>query len=618
MRNLKKVRKYYNLLKGIQEIEEKSVDVIHKHEVPLQWLHQILSHNQFLILSGILVGSTAGLAGVLLKVLVHYIQKVITQDYQLPYQLLFYLIFPVIGITGTVLVVKYFFRGKDEKGIPDILYEIAQKSSFVKWRKTYSQLVQSAITVGFGGSAGLESPIAVTGAAIGSNYGRIYRMNYKDRTLLLAAGAAAGIAAAFDAPVAGVMFSIEIILAGVVFSDFIPLIIASVCGALLSKIILGNDVILHFSLKQPFNYHFVPYYILLGLVAGIYSRYYSVVAHKINHYLHSHFKNKLFLGLIGGVMLAILCFIFPPLFGEGYMSVKHLVDQGASQLMQASIFHPFASNEWIILGFAGLVCLFKVFATSITISSGGNGGNFAPSLVAGAFMGYFFAMFCKLANIADLPVANFAIVGMAGAMSGILYAPLTSIFLIAEATGGYDLFIPLMIVSTSSFLIVKSFSPYSLDVKSLIDSGKIFSKRQDRNLLSLLHTEDIIEKDIKVINENAVLRDLVELIKISHRNMFGVVNEQHELAGIIMLDDIKEVMFKADLYDNTFIRQLMKNPPAFIDVEESMHSVMKKFDETMAWNLPVVKGKKFIGFISKSSLLNSYRKLLVEHSSSEE
>jgi CIC family chloride channel protein len=592
--------------------------MFHIHEIPLQWLHKKLSHTQFLTLSGILVGCTAGLAGVALKAVVHYIQHAITHDYNLPYQLLFYLIFPVIGIVATVLVVKYFFGGKEGKGIPNILYEIAQKSSFVRLSKTYSQLIQSAITVGFGGSAGLESPIAVTGAALGSNYGRIYKMNYKDRTLLLAAGSAAGIASAFDAPVAGMMFAVEIILAGVVFSDFIPLIIASVCGALLSKIILGNDIILHFRLKQPFNYHYVPYYIVLGLVAGVYSRYYSVIAHKLHLSLHKYFKNKLALGLTGGILLSILCFLFPPLFGEGYMSVKTLVDQSAGHLMHTSLFAPFTANQWVVLAFVGLVCLFKVFATTITISSGGNGGNFAPSLVAGAFMGYFFAMCCRLLHIADLPVANFAIVGMAGAMSGILYAPLTSIFLIAEATGGYDLFIPLMIVSTASYLIVKRFSAYSLDVKPLVEAGKIFSRRHDRNILSLLHTHDIIEKDIRTISPDATLRDLVELIKVSKRNMFGVLNEKHELEGIVMLDDIREVMFRTELYDATTVRQVMKKPPAYIDVNESMQHVMKKFDETLAWNLPVIQGKRFIGFISKSSLLNSYRKLLISHSADEE
>lgn len=611
---VRKIRRYHNLYRGLHDIEEKGTDVIKKHGVPLEWLHKKLNHNQFLTLSAILVGCTAGLAGVALKALTHYIQKSITQDYHLSYQLLFYLIFPIIGIVATVLVVKYFFKGDSGKGIPNVLYEIAQKSSFVAIKKTYSQIVQSAITVGFGGSAGLESPIAVTGAALGSNYAKTYRMNYKDRTLLLAAGAAAGIAAAFDAPVAGVMFAIEIMLAGVVFSDFIPLIIASVCGSLLSKVILGNEIVLHFRLKQPFNYYNVPYYIALGVVAGFYSRYYSVIAQKIDHFLHKKFTNKLYLGLFGGACLSILCFLFPPLFGEGYMSVKMLVDQGATNLMHMSLFSSFQNNQALILAFIGMLCIFKVFATTFTIGAGGNGGNFAPSLVAGAFLGYFFAGMARLFHISDLPVANFAIVGMAGAMSGILYAPITSIFLIAEATGGYDLFIPIMIVSTASYLIVRSFSPYSLELIPLVSSGKIFSREHDRNVLTQLRIEELMEKDIKTIHPDATLRELIALIKTSKRNMFGVVNSDDELVGIVMLDDVKEIMFNTDMYDTVRVNQLMKNPPAYLEISDSMDSIMKKFDETQAWNLPVRFGNTFKGFLSKSSLLNNYRKILKEHS----
>lgn len=616
---MKNIRKYYRFLKSFRELEEKGVQVVRQHEVPLAWLHDKLSRSQFLTLSGILVGCTAGLAGVALKMLVHYIQQLITRDYHLPFQLMFYLIFPFLGIVLTVAVVKFAFNGNSGKGLPKILYAIAQKSSFVAPRKMYSQIVQSAITVGLGGSAGLESPIAVTGAAFGSNYARTYRLNYKERTLLLAAGAASGIAAAFDAPIAGVMFAVEILLAGVVFSDFIPLIIASVCGALLSKMILGEDIVLHFSLKQPFNYWNVPYYLLLGIACGFYSRYYAVAAHRVEHFFDRFQDDKLFLkGAVGGAMLAVLCFLFPPLFGEGYMSVKTLVDQSAVELMNNSLYASFWENKWIVLLFVGAICSAKVFATTITISSGGNGGNFAPSLVAGGFVGYFFAYLLSSLNLVQLPIANFAIVGMAGAMSGILYAPLTSIFLIAEATGGYDLFIPLMIVSTTSYLIVRRFSPYSLDVKKLVDRGEIFTRQHDRNLLSLLHTEDIIEKDILTIAPEATLRELVTLIKSSKRNMFGVVNGEGELAGIVTLDDVKEVMFKSELYDNTFISQLMKSPPAHIDVSESVREVMKKFDETQAWNLPVVNGKKFLGFISKSSLLNNYRELLKDYSMVEE
>ncbi len=613
----KNLRKYYRFFKNLHELEEKGAEFIHFHEVPLKWLHDRLTPAQFLTLSGVLVGCTAGLAGVLLKAVVHYIQKFITQDYHLPYQLIFYFIFPVIGIVATVAVVHYFFKGDSGEGIPSVLYEIAQKSSIVRFSKTYSQLIQSGITVGLGGSAGLESPIAVTGAAIGSNYARIYQMDYKNRTLLLAAGAAAGIASAFDAPIAGVMFAIEMLLTGMAFSDFIPLVIASVCGALLSNIILGNDLTLHFRLKEAFDYRNVPLYIVLGVVSGLYCHYYAIVVERIENFLHKRVKNRFRIALFSGVILGLLCFLFPPLFGEGYTSVKVLVDNGGATLMQTGIFSSLVGREWVIIAFVGLVGLFKVFATTFTISGGGNGGNFAPSLVAGAFVGYFFALICQVLGMQDIPLANFAIVGMAGAMSGILYVPLTSIFLIAEATGGYELFIPLMIVSTASYLIVRRFSPYSINVKKWVEAGKVFGRGTDRNLLSLLRAQDVIEKDILTIAPDASLRELVELIKVNRRNMFGVVNKNKELEGIVMLDDIRNIMFKESLYDSTTIRQVMRNPPAFVDVQEPMREVMKKFDETRAWNLPVVDGKKFLGFISKSTLLQNYRDLLRTHSTGE-
>ncbi|HVB03861.1 MAG TPA: chloride channel protein [Chitinophagaceae bacterium] len=610
-----KSKNYVQFLKQLLQVGKKGQGIIHYHGIPLEFIHRRLSRTQFLILSGILVGCSGGLAGVLLKFLVHYIHQLITKDYHFHYQLLFYFIFPITGILLTVAVVKYLFRGKDDKGIPRVLHEIARKSSFVAPQKMYSQIIQSAITVGFGGSAGLESPIAVTGAALGSNFARTYRLDYRERTLLLAAGAAAGIASAFDAPVAGVMFAIEILLSGVVFSDFIPLIIASACGALLSKIILNDQILLHFNLKQPFNYRNIPFYILLGVICGIYSRYYAIVSIRVDRFFH-RFENRAFSrGLTGGLILSMLCFLFPPLFGDGYGYVKILANGGASDLIKNSLFGAYHTNTWVILGFIGLICLVKVLATTVTISGGGNGGNFAPSLFAGAFLGYFFALAAGLSHIAVLPLANFAIVAMAGVMSGVLYAPLTSIFLIAEVTGGYDLFIPLMIVSTSSYLIVKKFSTYSVDTSSMASRGDIFTQQADRNLLSLLQVTDLLEKDVLTISPDALLRDLVGLVKKSHRSLFGVVNGQQELCGIIVLDDIREVMFNTELYD-TEISQLMKAPPAYIDVSEDMALVMKKFDETQAWNLPVLQHNTFLGFISKSVLLNSYRNLLRDYSAS--
>ena len=607
------LKPYFQFLRNLFQVGKKGQDFIRHHDIPLEFIHRRITRTQFLILSAILVGCTGGLAGVLLKTLVHYIHLMITQDYHFHYQLLFYFIFPVTGLLITIAIVKSFFGGDDHKGIPRVLHEIARKSSFVEPVKMYSQIILSAITVGFGGSAGLESPIAVTGAAIGSNYARTYRLDYRERTLLLAAGSAAGIASAFDAPIAGFMFAIEIILSGVVFSDFIPLIIASACGALISKVILNDQILLHFNLKQPFNDRLIPYYILLGIICGIYSRYYAIIAGRIDTFCHRFGKKTFTRGIVAGLILSSLCFLFPPLFGDGYGYVKTLADQGASTLMSNSLFHSY-HNPWAVFAFVGMICLVKVFATTLTISGGGNGGNFAPSLFAGAFLGYFFASASALLHIHTLPLANFAIVAMAGVMSGVLYAPLTSIFLIAEVTGGYDLFIPLMIVSTASYLIVKRFAPYSVDTRGMASRGDIFTREADRNLLGMLRVKDLLDKDIYSVSPQGRLRDLVELVKKSHRSLFAVVDGQQELQGIITLDDIREVMFTEELYDTLEISQLMKPPPAVIQDNEGMGEVMKKFDQCQAWNLPVVEGTRFLGFISKSTLLSRYRGLLKDYS----
>ncbi len=514
----------------------------------------------------------------------------------------------------TTLVVIWFFKGQSRKGIPAILYEIAQHSSQVAPVKMFSQIIQSAITVGLGGSAGLESPIAVTGSAIGSNYASNYRLGYKERTLLLAAGATAGIAAAFNAPIAGMMFAFEILLTGVVFSDFIPLILAAVCGSLLSKAILQEEALFHFESRQPFNYHNIPYYIILGILCGIYARYYVVISQWVEHFFHRLRWTKLQKAMLGGVIVSLLCVAMPPLFGEGYQSVKLLVEGNANDIIQHSFLRYLPAQSWIILVFTGCVCLLKVYATAFTIHGGGNGGNFAPSLFAGGFLGYFFAMLCTQLGLQDVPMVNLVIVGMAGVMAGVLYAPLTAIFLIAESSSGYDLFIPLMIVSTISFLMAKWFAPISPDLKELAEAGKIFTREHDRNILSILKTEELIETDIPRIHVNATLRQLVDLIKQGRHNMVAVVNHEQHLEGIITLEDIRPVMFNPELYDTVHVMVLMRTPPVLIHPEDNVAVVMRKLDETHSWHLPVVAQRELLGFVSKSGILNRYRQLLQEYS----
>jgi CIC family chloride channel protein len=608
------IRNYLEFAELVRKTRQYGLRKAKSYELILQWLQTKLSHNQFLLLSGVLVGCTAGLAGVILKMLVHYIHYIITSKVHFEEQILFYLLFPFLGIVLTTLIVIYFFRGQDRKGIGAILYEIARNSSFVSSVKMYSQIIQSAVTVGLGGSAGLESPIAVTGAAIGSNFAQTYKLSYKDRTLLLASGASAGIAAAFNAPIAGVMFAFEILLTGVVFTDFIPLVVAAVCGSLLSRIILNEEVLFKFSARHDFNYHNLPYYLLLGIICGLYGRYFIVVAQKVEHFFNKLKLSKIKKAIIGGSILSLLCLAFPPLFGEGYSSIKTIVNGDIHQIIQHSFLGYVPYKEWIVILFLTLICIFKAFATPVTIYGGGNGGNFAPSLFAGGTLGYLFGLICTQAGLVQAPVINLTIVGMAGVMSGVLYAPLTAIFLIAESSSGYDLFIPLMIVCVISFLIAKWFSSISPDLKKLADEGKIFTRAYDKNLFLLMNTSDLIEPVSSTLHVKSSYSDLLEVIKTSKRNVIPVLDHTR-LTGIIYLDDLRPLLFNPEFQKQINVLNVMKIPVEVIHADEDMISVVNKFDETSTWVLPVVDNRNnFIGFISKSAVLNRYRQVVKEHS----
>ncbi|MCF2491401.1 chloride channel protein [Dyadobacter sp. CY347] len=613
--NRSNIKRAFGYLKFRRNFIRYSLNKARSYEIVLFWLKSVLTRSQFLILSGILVGITCGLAGVILKSLVHYIHYIITHKVYFEQQIFFYILFPFLGIVITTLIVIFIFKGQDKKGIPVILYEIAQNSSVVSSVKMYSQIVQSAITVGLGGSAGLESPIAVTGAAIGSNFAQTYKLDYRERTLLLAAGATAGIASAFNAPIAGMMFAFEILLVGVVFSDFIPLVVAAVCGSLVSKVLLQEDVLFQFKTRNPFDYHNIPFYLFLGVLCGLYARYFVLIAKYIDEFFHGLKLTRIRKAMLGGAILSVLCVLYPPLFGEGYDTIKAITNGQMQSVIENSLFRFIGYREWVVVVFVALICLLKAFSASITIFSGGNGGNFAPSLFAGGSLGYVFALVCLQLGVADVPVNNLVIVGMAGVMSGVLYAPLTAIFLIAESTSGYDLFIPLMIVSVISYLIAKWFSPISPDLKKLAEQGKIFTREHDRNLLSLLHILDLIDKDIQTVSQHATREELAELVRAGRRNMISVVDADKKLVGTISLDDIRPLLFNPELYDMLTISNLMKVPSVVISDFDSIVSVVKKFDETGAWNLPVVKvSGEFVGFISKSAILNSYRQLLRAHS----
>jgi len=613
--NINNRKRYISFLRFKRDFQKYGLEKARSYELILHWLNNRLSRSQFLLLSGILVGCTAGLAGVLLKTIVHNIHFFITNKVHFAYQILFYIIFPFLGIVLTTSIVLTIFKGQDRKGIGAILYEIAQNSSIVSSVKTYSQIVQSAITVGLGGSAGLESPIAVTGAAIGSNYAQTYRLNYKERTLLLAAGATAGVASAFNAPIAGVMFAFEILLTGVVFTDFIPLVVAAVCGSLLSRILLQEDILFRFHTREAFDYRNLPYYLILGIITGLYARYFLMVSQKVEHFIKGLKMSRLRKAMLGGAILSLLCMLFPPLFGEGYDTVKAFTNGNTNSIIENSLFRYFDIKEWTIIVFLICVCLLKAFATSFTIFSGGNGGNFAPSLFAGGTVGFLFAVICQQIGFKDVPVSNLVLVGMAGAMSGVLYAPLTAIFLIAESSFGYDLFIPLMIVSVISYLIAKWFSPISPELKSLADQGKIFTNQHDENLLFSLHTEDFIDRYSQTINENASIEELSDLVKNGNKNFFAVIDDHKKLKGILTLDDIRPYFFNDENDLTLTITKIMRAPAAFIHPDDKPREILQIFDNTGTWSLPVVDQQNiFLGFISKSSILMSYRQLLKGYS----
>ena len=581
-------------------------------EKAINWIHEKTSEKQFLIFSSILVGISAGIAAVVLKLFVNAIRHYLVDGFLLKYDFKYlYLVLPLIGIGVTILIIKYILHNQLSKGNTDILFSIAKKSSFLPFRQMYSHVITSAFTVGFGGSAGLESPIVSTGSAIGSNFARTYKLSYKDRTLLLAAGAAGGIAGAFNAPIAGVLFALEVILVDISITTFIPLLIAAASGALISKIILHESNLLFFKLKEPFDSNNFFFYVILGLLAGMVSLYYVNFFDKVESKFHK-INSRFTKWIIGGISLAFLFALFPSLFGEGYESIKALSEFRTDDLIKDSLLLNLIDNKWLLLLFIILTLLFKTIAAAVTLGSGGNGGNFAPSLFVGAYLGFAFSFFLNLIGFKDIPVSNFTIVAMAGILSGVFHAPLTAIFLIAEITGGYELIIPLMMVSSISYVIVKHFHPQSLDIRRLKDRGTIISENKDTSILSKIDVQEMIETDFATIHFKATLRDIVETIKHSKRNTFPVVKKNNKLLGIIYLDNVRGEMFNTEHYDTVTAKEVMRKASMVIDTKEDIFAIMRKFEESGQWNLPVVENEIYIGFLSKSSILDKYRHELLE------
>lgn len=573
----------------------------------------LLSERNFIYLSAVAVAISCAFAVIILKSFAHNVfifANYANQYLKLPYA---NSIFPIIGILLTVFVIRKFLDGSIEKGSSRILYAVAKKGGILPKKQMYAQIVTSSLTVGLGGSAGLESPITITGAAFGSNFAQKYKLSQKDRILLLACGVAAGIGAAFNAPIAGVLFAIEVVLTDITISAFIPIIISAATGALVSKILLSQDILLSFEQEQDFDFHNTPYYVVLGILAGLVSVLHARNFRKVEHFF-SKFKNNSYRkALFGAVILAVLIFFFPTLFGEGYESIKTLSTSHPENLLDNTLLESHKSNEWLLLIFIGMTTLLKSFATGLTLGSGGNGGNFAPSLFVGSYLGFFVAKFMHLTGIdRNLPITNFTIVGMAGILSGLFHAPLTGIFLIGEITGGYDLMVPLMIVSSISYAVSRQFEKHSMDVKALADRGEVFTSDKDKNILQSIDFMTLVQTDVHTISQEKSLENAIEYLSNSNQTIIPVTDEKQRLVGVIDFDEIRPIVFNPYRIKFTNINEILSQPKEIIYHDDGMEKIMDKFDATDEAVLPVIKSGKFYGLLSKIDLLEAYREKLKE------
>lgn len=579
----------------------------------LIWRVKNIKERQFVLILSFLVGLVSGLAALVLKNTIHFTHHFLTHRLHVDSANLLYLAYPAVGILLTVLFVKIFVKDNIGHGVSRILYAISKKNSLIKSHNNFSSVIASTLTIGFGGSVGAEAPVVLTGASIGSNLGRMFHMNQKTITLMLGCGAAGAIGGIFKAPMAGMVFTLEVLMLDLTMASLIPLLISSITAASIAYFFMGKGVLLSYEVTEPFIINNFPYYILLGVFAGLVSLYFT----RFSMYLESIFEkitNSYRKMLIGGLILGVLIFLFPPLYGEGYTTIQALLDGNHSELVNNSIFYFLRENYWLLLGYVILVIGFKVVASTVTTGSGGIGGIFAPSLFLGGVSGFFVARFVNGFNLVKLSESNFTLIGMAGMMAGVMHAPLTAIFLIVEITGGYELFIPIMITATIAYLTIMYFEPHSIYTKRLAKRGELITHNKDKAVLTLMKLGKVIETDLKKVSPDATLGELVKIISHSHRNIFPVVDDDDKLLGIVLLDDIRHIMFNPDMYEDTYVRNLMIMPPAILEAEDPMERVMRRFEETGAWNLPVTQNEKYLGFVSKAKIFNVYRRVLVHFS----
>ena len=587
----------------------------------LLWREKHIKEKNFILIISFIVGLCAAIAAITLKTTIHFIQHILTERMDISNANYLYLVYPIIGILISGLFIKYIVKDDIGHGITKILYAISQRKSRIKPHNTWTSMVASAFTIGFGGSVGAEAPIVLTGAAIGSNLGRVFKLEQKTLMLLVGCGSAGAIAGIFKAPIAGLIFTIEVLMLDLTLGSVLPLLISSVTAATVAYIFTGTEAMFRFTQAEPFLMSRIPYVLLLGIACGLISLYFTramLWAEGIFRKLGGFWIKF----IVGGIILSILIFLLPPLYGEGYDTIGLLLGKEQGTILSGSFFYALKDNYWGIIIFSLLIIFFKVFASSATNGGGGSGGIFAPALFLGCITGFAFSHSTNYLfnqSLFHLPEENFALMGMAGVMSGVMHAPLTAVFLIAELTGGFDLFLPLMIVAISSYITILAFEKHSIYAMRLAQKGELLTHHKDKAVLTLLNLNAVIETDLKVVSPDMTLGDMVKVIAHSNRNVFPVIDREGVMKGIVLLDDIRNIMFRPELYDRFTVQRIMVSPPAKLNINLPMEKIMRIFDDTSAWNLPVVDDAgKYVGFVSKSKIFNAYRDILVENFSDEE
>jgi CIC family chloride channel protein len=577
------------------------------------WRLKNMQERYYILLIAILIGMFAGLATVILKSSVHFVKDVLVKSFARDYFNVTFFIFPVIGIFIVLLIMKFILKQQNRHGIVTTLYAIAKRKGIMKLKTVFGPLFTSAITVGFGGSAGVEGPAVASGSAIGSYVSQKFKLNFKQTGLLLSCGAAGAMASSLNAPITGMIFTLEVLMLDLTSFSILPLLAASISGVIMTRVIYGGSYLIPVSISGGFDISDLPFYLVLGLITGLISIYFERMFWFIEDSMQ-RFKNIYTRFLIGSVVLGFMIFLVPALFGEGYDSINYLLSGDYARIVDHSPFFSQSDNLLIIILLLVGLALFKVIATSLTVSAGGVGGVVAPSIFTGATIGFVFAKVMNLFDRINLNETNYTLVGMAGVFAGILHAPLTAIFLIAELTGGYTLMIPLMITVILSYLTVKLFVPHSIYNRQLAQRKELLTHHKDKVILQYMNIDEVIETNFSIIRPRTSLGEIVKFIEESKRNIFPVVNEAGHLEGIVYLDKIRQIMFNRELYNDIYVEQLMTSVSTYIDSKDHMETVMDKFNDSGAWNLPVLENGIYRGFLSKSVVLSEYRKKMVEYS----